>query len=124
MAEPTGVDAALSAHAATSLVKAAGYCQNTAQYIEGMRQRVAGIKAEIMTKWEGDAARAFGGALDQWDVEFKQVRQILESIYDKLNINAKVYSEANDHNMDLARGLVNAGEGGRIDTLINSSNRN
>ncbi|GAA2320246.1 hypothetical protein GCM10010149_86380 [Nonomuraea roseoviolacea subsp. roseoviolacea] len=114
------IDAALAATSPTSLKKAAGYCQTTAQYIEGQRRRVQEIKAYIMANWESNAARAFGRALDQWDVEFNQVIKILEGIYDKLNIGAGVYANAADHDMDLVHGLMQAGQSGGIDSLINA----
>ncbi|NUW40960.1 WXG100 family type VII secretion target [Nonomuraea rhodomycinica] len=114
------IDAALAATSPTSLKKAAGYCQTTAQYIEGQRRRVQDIKAYIMVNWESNAARAFGRALDQWDIEFNQVIKILEGIYDKLNIGAGVYANAADDDMDLVQGLMNTGQTGGIDSLINT----
>lgn len=106
----------------TQLTNAAGYCQDTAQYIEGMRQRVQQIKGDLTTQgWKGGAAQKFGTALDQWDVEFKAVIKILEDIYDRLNIGAGVYRNAADENMNIAGGFAGAGQGGRIDSLINAN---
>jgi WXG100 family type VII secretion target len=107
----------------TQLTNAAGYCQDTAQYIEGMRQRVQQIKGDLTTQaWKGGAAQKFSSALDQWDVEFKAVIKILEDIYDRLNIGAGVYRNAADQNMDIAGGFAGAGpQGGRIDSLINAN---
>lgn len=103
----------------TQLTNAAGYCQDTAQYIEGMRQRVQTIKNNLTTQgWKGGAAQKFGQALDQWDVEFKAVIKSLEDIYDRLNIGAGVYKNAADENMDLAGRATTAGAG-RVDSLIN-----
>ncbi|MER7363336.1 WXG100 family type VII secretion target [Nonomuraea wenchangensis] len=105
----------------TQLTTAAGYCQDTAQYIEGMRQRVVEIKAGL--QWQGGAYKKFSEAMDQWDVEFKGVIKILEGIYDKLNIGAGVYRNAADQNMDIVGGFASAGaSGGRIDSLINANN--
>ncbi|MFC4120083.1 WXG100 family type VII secretion target [Nonomuraea zeae] len=106
----------------TQLTNAAGYCQDTAQYIEGMRQRVQAIKADLTTQgWRGGAAQKFSGALDQWDVEFRAVIKILEDIHDRLNIGAGVYRNAADQNMDLSGSLVRDGAAGRIDSVINSN---
>jgi WXG100 family type VII secretion target len=105
----------------TELTTSAGYCEETAQYIEGMRQRVQTIKGDLMAAgWKGGASQQFGKALDQWDLDFRAVIKILEGIYDKLNIGAGVYADAAQQNMDLSSGLNSAGSGGRIDTLINS----
>ncbi|MFC5815483.1 WXG100 family type VII secretion target [Nonomuraea harbinensis] len=106
----------------TQLTNAAGYCQDTAQYIEGMRQRVQQIKADLTSQgWQGGAAQRFSTALDQWDGEFKGVIKILEDIYDRLNIGAGVYRNAADQNMDIAGGFVGDGGAGRIDSLINAN---
>jgi len=106
----------------TQLTNAAGYCQDTAQYIEGMRQRVQQIKGDLTAQgWKGGAAQKFSSALDQWDVEFKAVIKILEDIYDRLNIGAGVYKNAADQNMDVAGGFASAGQAGRIDSLINAN---
>jgi WXG100 family type VII secretion target len=106
----------------TQLTTAAGYCQDTAQYIEGMRQRVQQIKTDLTTQgWKGGAAQKFAGALDQWDGEFRGVIKILEDIYDRLNIGAGVYRNAADQNMDIAGGFVRDGQAGRIDSLINAN---
>ncbi|MEU7832134.1 MULTISPECIES: WXG100 family type VII secretion target [unclassified Nonomuraea] len=114
--------ATLMGTAPSKLTKAAGQCEVTAQYIEGMRQRVQTIKGDLMAAgWKGGAAGQFGKALDAWDVDFRQVIKILEDIYDKLNINAGVYSNAAQQNMDISSGLNSAGVGGRIDSLINAS---
>ncbi|MEV6151127.1 WXG100 family type VII secretion target [Nonomuraea sp. NPDC052129] len=117
-------DGTLVGTAPSKLIKAAGQCESAAQYIEGMRQRVQTIKGELMaTGWKGNAGVKFGQALDAWDVDFHKVIKLLEDIYDKMNINAKVYADAAQHNMDLSSGLNSAGSGGRIDSLINASNR-
>nr|WP_281287113.1 WXG100 family type VII secretion target [Nonomuraea turkmeniaca] len=110
----------------TQLTNAAGYCQDTAQYIEGMRLRVEEIKAGLTTEgWKGGASEKFATALTQWDTEFKGVIQILEDIYDRLNMGAGVYRNAADQNMDIAGGFAGAGEvGGRIDSLINANHAN
>ncbi|MCA2224280.1 MULTISPECIES: WXG100 family type VII secretion target [Nonomuraea] len=114
--------ATLMGTAPTKLIKAAGQCETTAQYIEGMRQRVQTIKGDLMAAgWKGGASQQFGKALDAWDVDFQQVIKILESIYDKLNMGAGVYSTAAQQNMDISSGLNSAGAGGRIDSLINAS---
>ena len=106
----------------TKLIKAAGQCETTAQYIEGMRTRVQTIKADLMAAgWKGGASQQFGKALDAWDVDFRQVIKILETIYDRLNVGAGVYSNAAQQNMDISSGLNSAGSGGRIDSLINAS---
>ncbi|TMR96077.1 WXG100 family type VII secretion target [Nonomuraea basaltis] len=106
----------------TQLTNAAGYCQDTAQYIEGMRQRVEQIKADLTTQgWKGGASQKFSAALTQWDGEFKGVIKILEDIYDRLNIGAGVYRNAADQNMDIAGGFAGSGEAGRIDSLINAN---
>ncbi|MGW4792819.1 WXG100 family type VII secretion target [Nonomuraea sp. MG754425] len=106
----------------TQLTNAAGYCQETAQYIEGMRQRVEQIKADLTTQgWQGGASQKFATALTAWDGEFKGVIRILEQIYDKLNMGAGVYKNAADQNMDIAGGFVSAGEAGRVDSLINTN---
>ncbi|MEV0148077.1 MULTISPECIES: WXG100 family type VII secretion target [unclassified Nonomuraea] len=114
------IDTALAGTSPTSLTKAAGYCESTAQYIEGQRRRVQEIKAFIRANWEANAARAFGNALDQWDVEFNQVIKILEGIYNKLNAGAKVYANAAAEDMDLVHGLMGTGQTGGIDSLINT----
>ncbi|MGW0801882.1 WXG100 family type VII secretion target [Nonomuraea sp. NPDC002799] len=102
------------------LIKAAGHCQQTAQYIEGMRQRVEAINSGLVNQgWKGDAAQAFGRALTSWDGEFKKVIALLEQMYDKMNMNAGVYRNAADQDMDLMGSLTSAGEAGRIDNLIN-----
>ncbi|MCF6467749.1 WXG100 family type VII secretion target [Nonomuraea sp. MG754425] len=106
----------------TQLANAAGYCQDTAQYIEGMRQRVQTIKGELTTQgWRGGAAQKFSAALDQWDVEFKAVIQILEDIHDRLNIGAGVYRNAAEQNMDLSGSLARDGYLGRIDSVVNAN---
>ncbi|MCK2221294.1 WXG100 family type VII secretion target [Actinomadura sp. ATCC 31491] len=105
----------------TQLTTAAGYCQDTAQYIEGMRQRVQEIKAGL--KWQGGAYQKFSNAMDQWDVEFKGVIKILEDIYDKLNMGAGVYRNAADQNMDIVGGFASDGNAGRIDSLINANQK-
>lgn len=106
----------------TQLTNAAGYCQDTAQYIEGMRQRVQTIKGDLTNQgWRGAAARKFGAALDQWDREFKDVIGILEDIHDRLNIGAGVYRNAADQNMDLSGSLTRDGSLGRIDSVINKN---
>src|ERR1044072_1086522 len=113
--------ATLMGTAPTKLIKAAGQCEVTAQYIEGMRQRVQTIKGDLMAAgWKGGAAGKFGQALYAWVGEFRQLIKILEDIYDKLNINADVYSNSAQQNMDLSGQLTSAGGGGRIDSLINS----
>jgi len=114
---------------ASQLTTAAGYCQDTAQYIEGMRQRVQEIKGDLTGQgWKGGAAQKFGTALDAWDIEFKAVIRILESMYDKLNMGAGVYKNAAEQNMDLSGSLTGDGSalnrdgsGGRIDSLINAN---
>ncbi|TYB64392.1 WXG100 family type VII secretion target [Nonomuraea sp. PA05] len=104
----------------TQLTNAAGYCQNTAQYIEGMRLRVQEIKGDLTTQgWRGRASEEFGRALDNWDAEFKAVIRILEDIHDRLNMGAGVYRNAADQNMDLSGTLTREGYG-RIDSVINS----
>ncbi|MEU1387764.1 MULTISPECIES: WXG100 family type VII secretion target [unclassified Nonomuraea] len=104
------------------MTNAAGYCQDTAQYIEGMRQRVQTIKGDLTTQgWRGGAAQKFGHALDEWDVEFKAVIRILEDIHDRLNIGAGVYRNAADQNMELSGSLARDGFTGRIDNVINSN---
>ncbi|PZG17907.1 WXG100 family type VII secretion target [Nonomuraea aridisoli] len=104
----------------TQLTTAAGYCQSTAQYIEGMRLRVQEIKAGL--QWQGGAYNQFAQAMNRWDTEFTQVIKILEDIYDRLNIGAGVYRNAADENMDIAGGFNSAGHsGGRIDSLINAN---
>ncbi|MFI7616282.1 WXG100 family type VII secretion target [Nonomuraea terrae] len=106
----------------TQLTNAAGYCQDTAQYIEGMRLRVQEIKATLTTQgWKGNASARFSQALDQWDGEFKGVIKVLEDIYDRLNIGAGVYRNTADQNMDIAGGFARTGESGRIDSLINAN---
>jgi WXG100 family type VII secretion target len=110
--------------APTKLIKAAGQCESAAQYIEGMRKRVETIKGDLLAAgWKGGAAGQFGKALEAWDLDFRQVIKILEDIYDKLNINAGVYADAAQQNMDLSGALTSAGSGGRIDSLINLSNK-
>lgn len=105
----------------TQLIAAAGHCQDTAQYIEGMRVRVQEIKAGL--EWQGGAYKKFSSAMDQWDVEFKGVIQILEDIYDRLNMGAGVYRNAADQNMDLTQGFASDGNAGRIDSLINANQK-
>lgn len=106
----------------TQLTNAAGYCQDTAQYIEGMRQRVTEIKGDLTSQgWRGGAAQKFSHALDQWDTEFRAVIKILEDIYDRLNIGAGVYKNAAEQNMDLSGSLTRDGSAGRIDSLINAN---
>ncbi|MGP3955566.1 WXG100 family type VII secretion target [Nonomuraea sp. 3N208] len=107
------------------MTNAAGYCQDTAQYIEGMRQRVEQIKTGLTTEgWKGGASEKFAAALTVWDTEFKGVIQVLEDVYDRLNMGAGVYRNAADQNMDIAGGFAGAGEvGGRIDSLINANHR-
>ncbi|MGI5283937.1 WXG100 family type VII secretion target [Nonomuraea polychroma] len=101
------------------MTNAAGYCQDTAQYIEGMRQRVQAIKNQLTTQgWKGGASAKFSAALDQWDVDFRAVIQSLEGIYDKLNMGAGVYKNAAEENMDLAGAATTAGAS-RVDSLIN-----
>ncbi|WP_219467204.1 WXG100 family type VII secretion target [Nonomuraea rhizosphaerae] len=109
--------------APSDLTKAAGYCENTAQYIEGMRQRVQVIKGDL--QWKGGAYLNFAKAMDQWDLDFKAVIKILEGIYDKLNVGAGVYSQAaaETENMNITGGQAGAGSAGRIDDLINSSSQ-
>ncbi|WP_327087495.1 WXG100 family type VII secretion target [Nonomuraea sp. NBC_01738] len=106
----------------TQLTNAAGYCQDTAQYIEGMRVRVTEIKGDLTSQgWRGGASQKFGIALDQWDTEFRAVIKILEDIYDRLNIGAGVYKNAAEQNMDLSGSLSRDGSAGRIDSLINAN---
>ncbi|RSN14370.1 hypothetical protein DMB42_07595 [Nonomuraea sp. WAC 01424] len=119
---PLGGPVALYGASPTQLTNAAGYCQDTAQYIEGMRQRVQTIKGDLTTQgWRGGAAQKFSHALDEWDVEFKAVIKILEDIHDRLNMGAGVYRNAADQNMELSGSLARDGLTGRIDNVINSN---
>ncbi|MGI5269182.1 WXG100 family type VII secretion target [Nonomuraea sp. CA-218870] len=103
------------------LQTAAGHCEKTAQQIEAMRQRVEQIKGDLTTQgWKGGAAQRFAQALTAWDGEFKQVIKILEDIYDRLNMGAGVYRNAAEQNMDIAGNFTGGGQGGRIDSLINT----
>lgn len=104
---------------AQQLTTAAGYCEDTATYIEGMRQRVAEISQGL--KWQGGAYTKFAGAMVQWDGDFHQLIRNLESIYDRLNIAAGTYKNAEDQSMDLSGSLIHAGDSGRIDQLINAN---
>ncbi|MFI9550147.1 WXG100 family type VII secretion target [Nonomuraea endophytica] len=106
----------------TQLTNAAGYCQDTAQYIEGMRQRVQVIKGELtIDGWRGGAAQVFSEKLNQWDTSFKAVIQILVDIHDRLNQGAGVYRNAAEQNMDLTGSLTTDGFSRRIDSVINSN---
>lgn len=105
----------------SQLTNAARYCQETAQYIEGMRRRVEEIKAGL--KWQGGGYQKFAVVMQQWDAEFKGVIANLEGIYDKLNIGAKIYANANQQNMDLIGSLTADGSAGRIDSLINANHK-
>jgi WXG100 family type VII secretion target len=117
----------------TQLRNAAGYCQDTAQYIEGMRLRVEQIKTDLTTRdWEGGAAQKFVGVMAQWDTEFKGVIRILEDIYDRLNVGSINYATAEAEaealaqaqaqaDMDLEGAHTGDGTAGRIDSLINTN---
>ncbi|MEV0617185.1 WXG100 family type VII secretion target [Nonomuraea sp. NPDC050404] len=103
----------------TQLTTAAGYCETTAQHIEGMRQRVQTIKTQLTTQgWKGGASQKFAQALDAWDIDFKAVIKILEDIHDRLNMGAGVYRNAADENMQLA-GRATAAGSNAVDSAIN-----
>ena len=101
------------------LSRAAGICEEAAQYIEGMRKRVVTINVDLKNAWKGNAARSFGSALDQWDTDFKGVIKILHDIYERLEKGGGVYGSAENHTWEIAK-LNGDGSAGRIDDLINA----
>ncbi|QYC38717.1 WXG domain conatining protein [Nonomuraea coxensis DSM 45129] len=104
------------------LTTAAGYCENTVQYIEGMRKRVEAIKAGLA--WQGGAYKKFSEAMVQWDMDFAAVNKILDGIKQKLIDNAGGYRNVAGENEGIVGGFYAAGAGANnIDLLINASER-
>lgn len=116
--------------AAPQMEKAAGYCKETAQYIEGLRKRVDGIRAALVSpgNWQSTAAGQFSAALVTWDEQFRKVIRSLETIHDNLLYNTKNYSAAElegyawTGEVAGTPGLSGSADGreGRIDNLINA----
>ncbi|GAA4233955.1 WXG100 family type VII secretion target [Streptosporangium album] len=118
----------------SQLTKAASHVEAAARHIKGLQQGTATAVAELTSSgggWESGAGSKFASVMREWDTQFTKVLQSMEEMYDKLNINANVYSaaEADSHNLNLGEGSVDGarndvGDGQRsIDSLINGTGR-
>ncbi|MFC7589983.1 WXG100 family type VII secretion target [Nonomuraea antimicrobica] len=93
------------------ITKASGHVVDTAQYIEGLRVSVETTSNGLLnTGWLGPAASKFRQAMLNWDTQMRAVRTDLESIADRMGVNAITYSAAD---ADVQAGV------GRVENLIN-----
>ncbi|WP_214320857.1 WXG100 family type VII secretion target [Nonomuraea sediminis] len=101
----------ITGYSPEKLVQAAGLVEQAGQEIEGLRKGVAAKVQELLgaarqinprdVGWGGDAAERYRLAMQDWDLQAKNILDSLERIFDNLNISAGQYRKAADDNMNL-----------------------
>ncbi|MDF2709984.1 WXG100 family type VII secretion target [Nonomuraea muscovyensis] len=104
--------------------RAASQVQAAATQIEGLRKGVAATVLELLASgqaksWQGGAAEKYKFHMDQWDQGAKRILASLETIYDNMNVSAKIYSAAAAEADDNMRLADVGGNQNSVDALIN-----
>jgi WXG100 family type VII secretion target len=97
------VDRAAMAQAAQKLEEAVGNVRNN-------RSQLQGHKAELLSGWSGNAARAFDQVFEQFDSDFQRVINAMEGMHEKLVQTRITYERTEEEQtatVNKVSGLIN-----------------
>ncbi|HEU5156894.1 MAG TPA: WXG100 family type VII secretion target [Streptosporangiaceae bacterium] len=105
MADQSQVDRAAMAQAAQRL-------EDAASTTRSIRTQLQSHKADLLSNWEGNAARAFGTVFEQFDADFQKVLSTMEEMHGKLvqtRITYERTEEEQQATVNRVAGLLNNG---------------
>lgn len=92
-----------------AMVKAAGQIQDKATAIAGVQSTLQGQVAGLIgSGWQGNAANAFLRAFDDFDGQFKNVKNALDEIHQKLTSTHVRYVSTEDQQTQASSAVLNA----------------
>jgi WXG100 family type VII secretion target len=92
------------------MAQAAQRLEDAAGTTRTIKTQLQSHKAELLSNWEGNAARAFGTVFDQFDTSFQKVLTTMEEMHGKLvqtKINYERTEEEQQATVNRVAGLIN-----------------
>lgn len=92
------------------MAKAAGQVEAAVGDIHGTQSRLAGAHETMMGGWQGQAAAAFTGAFQEFNVDFTKVITALNNLQEKLvqsRANYETVEESNTTSANKIAGVLN-----------------
>jgi WXG100 family type VII secretion target len=66
------------------MAQAAQKLEDAVSTTRGIRTQLQSHNGELLSNWEGDAARTFGQVFEQFDADFQKVLTTMEGMHSKL----------------------------------------
>jgi WXG100 family type VII secretion target len=92
------------------MAQAAQKLEDAVGTTRGIRTQLQGHKAELLSQWEGNAARAFENVFEQFDQDFQKVLTTMEGMHEKLVQTRTTYERTEEEQtatVNKVSGLIN-----------------
>lgn len=92
------------------MAQAAQKLEDAVGTTRGIRTQLQGHKAELLSQWEGNAARAFETVFEQFDQDFQKVLTTMEGMHEKLVQTRTTYERTEEEQtatVNKVSGLIN-----------------
>ena len=86
----------------SAMAQAQGYVQDTLDGINTAYNDMTEEQSTLAASWTGEAASAFGNALQSWLDDLKVVQNQLASILEKLSTNTGIYANTTEGSQQMA----------------------
>jgi len=94
------------------MAQAAQKLEDAVGTTRGIRTQLQGHKAELLSNWSGNAARAFDRVFEQFDQDFQRVLTAMEGMHGKLVQTRTTYERTEEEQsatVNKVAGLLNNG---------------
>ncbi len=94
------------------MAQAAQKLEDSVGTTRGIRTQLQGHKAELLSNWSGNAARAFDQVFEQFDTDFQRVLTAMEGMHSKLVATRTTYEQTEEEQaatVNKVAGLINNG---------------
>jgi WXG100 family type VII secretion target len=85
-----------------AMVRAQGYTQNTLDEINAVYTGMDEERSSLAANWTGEAASAFGQALQSWLDDLQVVQNQLSTILENLSTNTGIYANTAESSQQVA----------------------
>jgi len=92
------------------MAQAAQKLEDAVGTTRGIRTQLQSHKAELLSQWEGNAARAFDTVFEQFDQDFQKVLTTMEGMHEKLVQTRTTYERTEEEQtatVNKVSGIIN-----------------
>ena len=92
------------------MAQAAQKLEDAVGTTRGIQTQLQGHKAELLSQWEGNAARAFDTVFEQFDQDFRKVITTMEGMHEKLVQTRTTYERTEEEQtatVNKVSGIIN-----------------